>query len=110
VYGYKLCEFARSGNDEVAGHLCAADLLEVRVGIPVKRVGKQLLNAAVGELAWRQAYRVQHNQTQLGARWSRSNIGRRQVLGVFEPSILPSLLDIHGLMRSPLSWQCAALQ
>jgi hypothetical protein len=67
--------FAVASNEEMGGHRQASNLLEVRVGAPIKLVAEQLLDLGPTELARWQADGVDDDQVDHGAIWPRAEVG-----------------------------------
>lgn len=60
--GRKLLHMAAAANHKMARHLEPANLLEIRVGVEIELVGKELFDFGAAVLAGRQADGVHHHQ------------------------------------------------
>ena len=88
----KLPQAAVTADKKMGGDLQAANCLEIRVGIPIELVGKELrhLRAAIG--AWWQADGVHHQQVYAGLRWAGTEIGRGLRVRRLVPTAAPQRL------------------
>lgn len=72
----KLQEFTGAEDEKMRRYLDAPDALEIRVLVPIKLIGKQVLYMVSAILARWQADRMQHNQVNLRSIWARAKIWR----------------------------------
>jgi len=84
-------------NEEVRGHGHALDTLKIRVGLPIKLIGKQLVHLWTPILPGWQADGVQHDQVNLNLRRAWAKIGRIQAGRGAVPALVPQgLLGLRG--------------
>ncbi len=105
----KLQEFTGAEDEKMRRYLDAPDALEIRVLVPIKLIGKQVLYMVSAILARWQADRMQHNQVNLRSIWARAKIWRWALICQRVPAVHPSgSIAIH-VMRTHWRSRCCSV-
>ena len=108
-----LPEAAVSTDKKVGRYLQTANLLKVRVRLPVQAVGEQLQHFGAAIVTWGQADGVHHDQINAGTCGSWPEVGRTQVLRFGVPALIPKCFMSHAVQPGWWSWaavRCSVLQ